>query len=225
MRVIEPNIRFFVANGVRGVFMQGAHTTLGGEFSDLRNYITSRLLWDPNLRGKQLMNEFIDLHYGKAAEPIRWYVNLVHDNAKAKGIGGDRNYNGTARDWGLDESMLKAGLKAFEDALRLAENDAVRNRVEKASICIYRLAIDDAFMWSDKQSPLYYTKGPWWDAPPLPPATARQQQPYVKRFLELCDKHGVTNLSEGRTIAPKPPFPGWRAVFRRRLALKEGEAF
>jgi len=224
MRVIEPNIRFFVANGVRGVFMQAAYTTLGGEFSDLRNYITSRLLWDPNLSGKQLMNEFIDLHYDKAAEPIRWYVNLVHDNARAKGIGSNRNYRGSAKEWGLDESMLKAGLKAFEDALRLADNDAVRNRVEKASICIYRLAIDDTFMWAEKQSPLHYTKGPWWDAPPLPPATARQQRPYVKRFLELCHKHGVTNLSEGRTIAPKPPFPGWREVFRRRLALKEGEA-
>jgi hypothetical protein len=133
--------------------------------------------------------------------------------------------------------MLKAGLKAFEDALRLADDDAVRNRVEKASICVYRLALDEAFMWAEKQSPLHYTKGPWWDAPPLPPATARRMRPYVKRFLELCDKHGVTNLSEGRTIdvaglnqsypvwRKNQPYPGWRAVFRRRLGLKEGESF
>ena len=44
LRVIGPNLRFFVANNVRGVYMQAAYTSLGTEFSDLRNYVTNRLL-------------------------------------------------------------------------------------------------------------------------------------------------------------------------------------
>jgi len=37
LRTIEPNIRYFVANNAKGVFMQSAYTTLGAEMSDLRN--------------------------------------------------------------------------------------------------------------------------------------------------------------------------------------------
>ena len=36
LRVIEPNIRFFVANNVRGIYMQGAYHAMGAEFSELR---------------------------------------------------------------------------------------------------------------------------------------------------------------------------------------------
>ena len=34
--------------------------------------------------------------------------------------------------------MIQTGLDAFVEALELAENDAVRSRMEKASICAYR---------------------------------------------------------------------------------------
>jgi len=216
MRVIEPNIRFFVANGVRGVFMQAAYTTIGAEFSDLRNYLTSRLLWDPNLSGEALIDEFLQLHYGRAAPPIRRFINLLHDNAEAKGIGGDRNYNGSCKDWGLDEAMVKAALAAFDEAMRLADDDAVRARVEKASICAYRMASDDAITWDDKKGP-------------LPPDIASRTRPYVKHLFELCDKYGVTNFTESLTIDkrqdPVRPFRGWRPILRDRFGLQEGESF
>ena len=38
LRVIEPNIRYFVAHGAKGVFMQAAGNATGAELSDLRNY-------------------------------------------------------------------------------------------------------------------------------------------------------------------------------------------
>ncbi len=47
LRNIEPNIRLFVKHGVKGVFMQGPGNAVGGDFSGLRNYMTSRLLWNP----------------------------------------------------------------------------------------------------------------------------------------------------------------------------------
>ena len=48
LRNIEPNIRLFAKHGVKGVFMQGPGNAVGGDFSGLRNYMTSRLLWDPD---------------------------------------------------------------------------------------------------------------------------------------------------------------------------------
>jgi len=213
LRVLESNIRFFVANGVRGVFMQAAYTSIGTEFSDLRNYVTSRLLWNPQLSGKQLMDEFIDLHYRKAAGPIRWHINLYHRHVAAKGI--DVPFSAKWKHLRYNKSLAKAGLKAFTQAMRLADDDAVRARVEKASICAYRMAIEDAYTWDLKSGP-------------LPEEIAKRTRPYVKRIFELCDKYGVTHFTEGLTIGPRTgsrPFPGYRAHFRELFGLKDGESF
>ena len=81
LRTIEANVRYFAAQGAQGVFMQAAGDTLAGEFSDLRTYLISNLLWDPDRSGKQLLNEFITLHYGLAAPALRRYIDVIHDTA------------------------------------------------------------------------------------------------------------------------------------------------
>jgi len=184
LRVIEPNIRYFVANNAKGVFMQAAGNAMGAEFSDLRNYIISNLLWDPSKSGKQLMDEFLDLHYGKAAPPIRRFINLVHNHAEKSGI--HPRCFGKAADFGIDEKIARAGLEAFEVAMDLAENEKVRRRVEKASICAYRAAIEPVWYLSDKSQ--------------LDPVLAKRMRPLVSRFFKLCGKYGVTRASEGTTI-------------------------
>jgi len=180
LRIIEPNIRFFVANNAKGVFMQGVYTTLSGEFSDLRNYMTANLLWDPNRSGRQLMDEFLNLHYSRSADPIRRFINLVHDNAEASGL--QTGCGGQAKDFAIDESIARAGLDAFDEALKLADSDAVRQRVEKASICAYRAAIEPVY-GSDDPSKV--------DA-----ELAQRMRPLVKRWIELCRKYSVTEVHE-----------------------------
>jgi hypothetical protein len=182
--VIEPNIRYFVANNAMGIFMQAAGNALGAEFSDLRNYVMANLLWDPNRSGKKLIDEFLDLHYGRSAEPIRRFINLTHEHALASGL--HPNCFGRAKNYAVDESIAQAGLDAFNEALKLADNDAIRARVEKASICAYRAAIE----------PIWYIK----DESKVDPATAQRMRPLVERFLELCTKYGVTNGSEHSKI-------------------------
>ncbi len=214
LRVLGPNVRFFVANGVRGILMQAAYTSIGTEFSDLRNYVTSMLLWNPELSGEQLIDEFLDLHYGKAAPPIRRFIDLTHDTVEAKGL--DTPFGGKWEQFGIDDSIVKAGLEAFDEALGLTDDEILRARVEKASICAYRMAIEDAYTWDDKKGP-------------LPPDIAARTRPYVRRLFELCDKYGVTNMTEGLTIDRRQdanrPFPGYRRILRERFGLEEGEPF
>jgi len=180
LRVIESNIRYFVHNNARGIFMQAAGNALGAEISDLRNYVMANLLWDPTKSGTKLANEFLDLHYGRAGEPIRRFINLTHEKALASGL--HPNCFGRAKDYAIDETIAQAGLDAFAEAMKLAENDAARARVEKASVCAYRAAIE----------PIWYMK----DDSTVDPDLAKRMRPLVKRFLELCKKHGVTNVSE-----------------------------
>ncbi len=184
LRVLEPNIRHFVANQAKGVFMQAAGDARGAELSDLRNYVMGNLLWDPNRSGRLLVNEFLELHYGRAAGPIRRFIDLVHDRAEASGK--HQNCFGKEADYGLDESLAQAGVEAFTEALRLAENDAVRARVEKASICAYRLALQ----------PVWYTP----EDGKLDPAVAERMRPLVKVFAERAKKHGINRQGEGSEL-------------------------
>ncbi len=179
LRVIEPNIRHFVANNAKGIFMQAAGNAIGAELSELRSYLMSRLLWNPTLSGAQLIDEFLDLHYGRSAGPIRQFINQVHDKAQASG----RHHNcfGRLADYGLDESDARAGLDAFAKALALAETDVIRSRVEKASVCAYRAALE----------PIWHA-----DGKPLQPDMAKKMRPVAKRFFELCDKHRIDRHRE-----------------------------
>lgn len=182
LRTLEPNIRCFVANQAKGVFMQGAYTTLASELSDLRNYIICNLLWDPNRSATALMDEFLTLHYGRSAPPIRRFINLVHDKAQASGL--QTGCGGTAAQFAIDESVVQAGLAAFEEAMTLAPDDMIRQRVEKASICAYRAAIEPVWKISGKS--------------PVGPGVAEQAKPYVARWIELCRRYKVAQVYESK---------------------------
>lgn len=81
---LQPNIRFFIANGVKGVFEQGNYNgTGGGEMADLRNYLLARFLWNPDRDLDAEMTEFLNAFYGPAAESMRRYLDFAHDRATA----------------------------------------------------------------------------------------------------------------------------------------------
>ena len=185
LRVIEPNIRDFVANHAQGAFMQAAGNATAAEFAELRAYLISQLLWDPTRRADDVIQEFLTLHYGAAAGPIREFIDLVHDTAEASGQ--HQNCFGRLRDYGLDAGIAQVGLDAFAKALTLAEDEPTRARVEKASICAYRAALE----------PIWYAREPLDDAQLI-----TRMKPLAKRFFELCDKYGADRPQEtGENIA------------------------
>ncbi|MHB8901430.1 MAG: DUF4838 domain-containing protein [Thermoguttaceae bacterium] len=203
LRVIEPNLRYFLANHAKGVFMQAAGNANGAELSELRAYVISRLLWDPSRSGQEAIDEFVRLHYGPAAPPIRRYIERIHDRAQASGR--HQNCFGQLADYGLDQTDAEAGLAAFAEALKLADSDELRSRVERASICVYRAALE----------PIWYR-----DSGPLDPAVAEKLRPAAKRFLELCDQFQVDRAQEwGEDI------PGTRARLKKIFGLAENESF
>jgi len=186
LRWADRNIRRKVSLGVKGMFMQCSSSSHGNEFEGLRNYLLSRLLWDPTQNGQRLMDEWLDLHYGPAAPPIQRWLTRLHDRAEASGLH-RHTMGGRYDEYGLDASDVRAGLDAVAEAKRLADSDAVRRRVEKASIWAYRAAIE----------PVWYLQG---DAN-VDPALARRMRPLAKRFFDLCRKHGALRSASGSYFA------------------------
>jgi hypothetical protein len=179
---IERDLRAKVALGVKGMFMQAFSSSHGNEFEGLRNYVMSRMMWDPTQNAQQLMDEWLDLHYGPAAPPIRRWLLRLHDRAVASGL--HRHCVGGRYDeYGLDESDIQFGLDAVEEAMRLAESDKVRARVEVASIWAYRAAIEPVwYVTPDKH---------------VESDLAAKMHPLAKRFFELCHKHNVRRTASG----------------------------
>ena len=75
LRALGPQMRAFVRSSGQGIFLQG--TVRNAEFSDLRGYLTTSLIWDPSRDVDQLIDEFLHLYYGKAAAPIRRWMKAA----------------------------------------------------------------------------------------------------------------------------------------------------
>jgi hypothetical protein len=85
-RVRNDNIRFYVANNVKGIFEQDTYNTPHSELAALGGYVTAKFLWNPDYDEDTAINEFLEGYYGKAAGPIRTYIDLLHDRVEKENI-------------------------------------------------------------------------------------------------------------------------------------------
>jgi hypothetical protein len=177
LRSIGPNIRYFLRNNAKGVFMQANGNGTSGELSDLRNHVISRLLWNPSLDDQKLIVEFVKLHYKSAAEPILDYIEMLHDNAEESGV--HPNCFPKPEEVGLRPEIARKALDYFNRALELADDEAVRARVEKASICAYRAMIEAGGA-----------------------LTKAELKSLVDRYIELCQRYDMTYAAEHKESSP-----------------------
>jgi len=177
LRTIGPNVRCFQRNSVKGLFMQANGNGLAGELSDLRNYLTARLLWNPQLDDRSVLEEFVRLHYQNAAEPILDCIDMFHDNAEQSGV--HPNCFPSPDDVALRPEVARGMLNGFQQALDLAESEMVRARVEKASICAYRAMIEAGGAMKQAECAAL-----------------------IDRYVELCRRYNLTHVNERDPFDP-----------------------
>jgi len=171
LRSIGPNVRYFLSNKAKGVFMQANGNGTSGELSDLRNYLIARMLWNPHLDDQATVVEFVRLHYRGAAQPILDYIKMLHDNAEESGV--HPNCFPKPEEVGLRPEIARKALDYFSQALKLADDETVRARVEKASICAYRAMIEAGS-----------------------PMSESERKAIVDHYIELCKRYNMTYASE-----------------------------
>ncbi len=183
LRAIGENVRFFTESHAKGIFMQANAVSLSGEMSDLRNYVMSRCLWTPGLDSWELVEEFCHLHYKEAAEPILTYLTELHDNAEKMDVHPD--CFPTAAEVGLTPTMANRTMECFDAAMKAAQSDTIRKRVEKASICAYKALIAT-------HSDLHYKDG-----------VCKLNLPdgLVEHYLSLFDRYQLTSVNETRPLS------------------------
>ena len=132
---LQPNLQAFVKNHVKGVFEQG-NSKLGGgpDLVELRQYLLSKLLWDPFCDLERHMTEFLEYYYGSAAPQVREYLEAICRKCEKDDIHVGFN-DAPVKDF-VSEEMLAQ----YEEILRRAEQ-AVKDdpmrwiRIKKIELC------------------------------------------------------------------------------------------
>ena len=195
-RVRNDNIQFFVANNVRGIFEQDTYNTPHSELAALGGYITAKFLWNPDYDEETAIREFLEGYYGKAAAPIRRYIDALHDRAERENVHVNI-WVPPGHPHLTDELLVEADKQwqAAEDAVA-SEPDVLR-RVQ-----LSRMSVDYAIL---ERARAQASKGER-DKPPLGPLAARRFEPFTKT-LQSCD---LTRLMEWQALD--------KADYRKKLA-------
>ncbi|MBM3499499.1 MAG: DUF4838 domain-containing protein [Armatimonadetes bacterium] len=191
--VLGPNIRFFVDNGVKGIFEEGNYNSPGGELAELRAYIMAKCLWDPAYDPDRAMTEFLEGYYGPAAPPIRAYIDLLTAKVRDENLHMHIWEGPYARF--LTEDVLTRANELLDEAERLAQGDPeLLHRVQVARV------------------PLLFVAVSRYEAPPRQTWTVRDGRfgppvdtgfgAQVDRFFGIADAEGITCYHEGHNNFP-----------------------
>jgi len=184
LRVLGPNVKFFVDHSVKGLFEQGAYTSSGAEMAELRAWVLAKLLWNPTLDGQELIDEFIAGYYGPAGPHIKDYLKITHDAVEASGDHLGCFSQHTAKF--LSFETLSKGweqLKVAEDAVM--DNPELRFRVQVAQLPIMYTFI---MRWDDMRQACQAAGAEW----PM----ADSIKATFEQFTEVARKKDVTRLNE-----------------------------
>jgi hypothetical protein len=174
IRVLQPNIRTFRENNAIGIMEQGAYQNRGGEFAELRSYVISRLLWNPDCNVEDAIDDFVYGYYGRAGKNVREYFNLLYSAITPETHMHIETHNYerlTARDKMFSDEFVEKSCRIFEEAAKVADNDEILHRVELASL------------------PVLYLKCK------RTPVIARNDGTYAK-FNEIVKREGITRYAE-----------------------------
>lgn len=197
LRVMGQHLRFYAATGVEGVFCQASAETASSEFADLRAYVLTNVLWDPSRDPDALREEFISLYYGETAHLVRRHIDRVHDLAEATGrcltcYGyGDPPFPEPRANYpaffGLTQEAGWESLTDLDEALKIAESDEMRDRIQKLRMSALRWVID----------PVWHLTSP----DQLTDEMDETMRPLVREFFELAETYDYVQESWCRPLA------------------------
>jgi len=184
LRVLGPNVKFFVDHSVKGLFEQGAYTSSGAEMAELRAWVLAKLLWDPKLDGQKLIDEFIAGYYGPAGPHIKDYLQITHDAVEASG-----DHLGCFSQHTAKFLSFETLSKGWEQ-LKAAEADVMDNSELRFRVQVAQLPIMYVFImrWDEMRQTCQAAGADW----PM----ADSIKATFEQFVEVAKKKDVTRLNE-----------------------------
>jgi len=132
---------------VKGIFLQGAYNTYGSDLSDLKLYVFSKLLWNPDLNIDELIKDFTSHYYGNTGKFVEAYINATYSYMKEQSISLKVKTN---PDY-FDKDFLKKMYSLLSFGEENTENEKIRERVEKIKVGIDTAILLNSHLFNDEK--------------------------------------------------------------------------
>ncbi len=143
LEVISPNFRFYQSVHAKHIFAQRPVFLNGSEMEELKAYLISKLLWNPQLNQDSIVGSFTKKYYGAAAPYIVQYLDALHTNMqKSNAVLQTQedalNYSNTF----LAPSFIRQYYQIFDQAANAVKSDPMLlNRVNDARLSLDYYAV------------------------------------------------------------------------------------
>ena len=175
--VLQPNMRIFRENGAKMLFSQ-CNGEPGTDFAELRGYVLSKLMWNPELDLDSLVQKFMDGYYGAAGQYLFDYRKKLEENLikseQPMWIADMPEYH---KDGMFSVDNMKAYNALFDRAERaVSANEILLHRVQRARLTLQYVELELARANKQHHS-----------------STARQT---LQRFRNVTKREGIVSIRE-----------------------------
>jgi predicted esterase len=153
---LAADIPMLKRNGVAGIYYESSHQGNGGENAELRSYVMAKMFWNPSGNMEQLVDEYMEAAYGKAARPMRDVFRLMHREVRFPPHGKGKHLWIFQAPW-LPEEVVEQARKLYAQAMGAASSEAERTRIRGASLWVEYSALLEQRRFEVKDG--WYTPG------------------------------------------------------------------
>ena len=141
LRLLQPKIKDFCDHNAMGMLEQGDYQTRTCELKELRAYLVSKLLWNPDEDVEAIIREFTDGYYGPAGRYIREYIDYADTYLRREGMHTDC-YANVAHPMFTSEFVTEAA-RIFDDAKEAVKDQPeYLQRVETSELPVIMLQLE-----------------------------------------------------------------------------------
>ena len=141
IRLLQPKLQDFRASNAIGVLEQGDYQTRSCELKDLRAYLVSKLLWNPDIDVEAVIYDFTEGYYGAAGQYIRQYIDYSDQFLRRAGMHADCYAIPEHKMY--SKGYIKRVLQILSEGKKaVADNPELVKRVEAAELPFCYLALE-----------------------------------------------------------------------------------
>lgn len=208
-----PNIHTFADNyiyykqsKVKGIFVQG-YADVPGDFTELRQYLLAKLLWDTTIDIRATTDDFLRGFYGKAAPKIKEYLDLLSENQQKSNSYLDI-YSGPIQ--GRNTFLSSEAMNLYDEllnkaAIAVSEDKLLEPRIRKLRLGLEYVFFEQSKFYGRDKHGMFFIN----DLGKKEVTNGLTKR--VQSFSKNCSDFGIYELSEGG-ISPEKYFQEWLEI-------------
>lgn len=200
------NYKLFKQNNVKGVFVQG-YADVPGDFTELRQYLLSKLLWNTKIDIEATTDDFLRGFYGKAAPYVKKYLDQLTENQLKSNAVLDI-YSGPVQSRMTFLSPEKMDLYdqlLDEAAVAVDENPKLQYRIKKLRLALEFVYFEQSKFYGKDQHGMFFINDKGLKE------VKKGLNERVRNFAENCKEFGIYELSEGG-LSPEQYYQEWLEI-------------